>query len=79
MDGDCAIRTLAGMTSANMCLTTIKVELEEGDELKEPEQHLDDGEFIEKRIVAVKDLYRTLVGEAATLIVAQRGLGEQAT
>ncbi|CAD6587637.1 MAG: hypothetical protein CYPHOPRED_003981 [Cyphobasidiales sp. Tagirdzhanova-0007] len=50
-----------GMTSANMQLTTIKVELEEGDELKEPEQHLDEGEFVEKRIVALKDLYQTLL------------------
>jgi len=50
-----------GMTTANMCLTTVKVELEEGDEMKEPEQHLDEGEFIEKRIVAVKDLYQTLL------------------
>merc|ERR1712225_148119 len=37
-----------GMTTANMCLTTVKVEL-------------DEGEFIEKRIVAVKDLYQTLL------------------
>ena len=50
------------MTSANMQLTNIKIELEEGDELKEPEQHLDEGEFIEKRIVAMKDLYQTLLG-----------------
>lgn len=50
-----------GMTSANMCLSTIRVELQEGDELVEPEQHLDEGEFIEKRIVAIKDLYQTLM------------------
>ena len=56
---------MEGMTSANMQLTTIKVELEEGDELKEPEQHLDEGEFVEKRIVALKDLYQTLLGNSS--------------
>ena len=50
-----------GMTSANMCLSMIKVELQEGDELVEPEQHLDEGEYLEKRIVALKDLYETLL------------------
>lgn len=54
------------MTTANMCLTTVKVELEEGDEMKEPEQHLDEGEFIEKRIVALKDLYQTLLGKVGS-------------
>ena len=45
-----------------MVISTVKVELGEGDELQEPEQHLDQGEFIEKRIVAVSDLYETLLG-----------------
>ena len=53
------------MTSANMCISTVKVELSEDEELKEPEQHLDEGEYIEKRIVAMKDLYQTLLGECA--------------
>ena len=49
------------MSSANMQISTVKVELNEGDELSEPEQHLDEGEYIEKRIVAMKDLYQTLL------------------
>jgi ADP-ribose pyrophosphatase len=59
------ITSMAGMTSANMCISTVKVELREDEELKEPEQHLDEGEYIEKRIVAMKDLYQTLLGECA--------------
>jgi hypothetical protein len=39
---------------------TIEVNLEEGDE--EPEQHLDDGEFIERRVVPLTELYDTLKG-----------------
>lgn len=50
-----------GMSSANMCVSTVRVELKEGEELAEPEQHLDEGEYIEKRIVAMKDLYQTLL------------------
>jgi len=50
-----------GMSPANMQISTVKVELDEGDELSEPEQHLDEGEYIEKRIVAMKDLYQTLL------------------
>jgi len=57
-----------------MCLTTIRVELEEGDELKEPEQHLDEGEFIEKRIVALKDLYQTLLGKPGRRFVPRCAL-----
>ena len=44
-----------------MQISTVKVELNEGDELSEPEEHLDEGEYIEKRIVAMKDLYQTLL------------------
>jgi hypothetical protein len=40
-----------------MKVVTVKVELEEGDELKEPEPKLDAGEHIEKRIVAVECAY----------------------
>jgi hypothetical protein len=41
------------MSGANMKVVTVKVALEEGDELKEPEPKLDMGEHIEKRVVAV--------------------------
>lgn len=49
------------MSSANMCISTVKVDLKEDEEMVEPEQHLDEGEYIEKRIVAMKDLYQTLL------------------
>jgi ADP-ribose pyrophosphatase len=42
-----------GMSGANMKIVTLKVDLQEGDELKEPEPKLDAGEHIEKRVVAV--------------------------
>lgn len=45
-----------GMSSANMCISTVHVNLSEGDELQEPEQHLDEGEFVEKRIVYMKGM-----------------------
>jgi hypothetical protein len=41
---------------------TIEVNLKEGDE--EPEQHLDEGEFIERRIVPISELYSTLQGKS---------------
>ena len=41
-------------------MVTIEVELKDGD--KEPEQHLDDGEFIERRVVPISELYDTLQG-----------------
>ena len=47
-----------------MVISTVKVELSEDEEMQEPEQHLDEGEYIEKRIVAMKDLYQTLLGES---------------
>ncbi|KAF2768364.1 hypothetical protein EJ03DRAFT_121947 [Teratosphaeria nubilosa] len=47
-----------GLTTANMQMVTIEVELKEDD--KPPEQHLDDGEFIERRIVPLTELYDTL-------------------
>ncbi|KAK5108469.1 hypothetical protein LTR62_008287 [Meristemomyces frigidus] len=47
-----------GLTTANMQMVTIEVNLKEGD--KEPEQHLDEGEFIERRIVPLSELYSTL-------------------
>ncbi|KAF1977756.1 hypothetical protein BU23DRAFT_451448 [Bimuria novae-zelandiae CBS 107.79] len=48
-----------GMSTANMQLAMVKVELREGD--KEPEQALDDGEFIERVVVPLEELYERLV------------------
>ncbi|EMD69065.1 hypothetical protein GGP41_004917 [Bipolaris sorokiniana] len=48
-----------GMSTANMQLAVVEVELAEGDE--EPEQALDDGEFIERVVVPVDDLYERLI------------------
>lgn len=42
-------------------MVTVEVELKEEDE--EPEQHLDEGEFIERRVVPLNELYSTLKGE----------------
>ncbi|OTA33180.1 hypothetical protein BTJ68_07063 [Hortaea werneckii EXF-2000] len=47
-----------GMTNATHQMVTMEVNLKEGDE--EPEQHLDEGEFIERRIVPLTELYGTL-------------------
>ncbi|KAK3676870.1 hypothetical protein LTR78_003074 [Recurvomyces mirabilis] len=47
-----------GLTTANMQMVTIEVNLKEDDEA--PEQHLDEGEFIERRIVPLNELYQTL-------------------
>lgn len=41
-------------------MVTIEIDLKEGD--KEPEQQLEEGENIERRIVPLKDLYDTLQG-----------------
>merc|ERR1712113_564341 len=50
------------LTTANMQMVTMEVNLKEGDE--EPEQHLDEGEFIERRIVPLTELYSTLQGKS---------------
>ncbi|KAK5123780.1 hypothetical protein LTR85_002416 [Meristemomyces frigidus] len=47
-----------GLTTANMQMVTIEVNLNEGDE--EPDQHLDEGEHIERRVVPLTELYDTL-------------------
>jgi len=39
-------------------MVTVEVELKEGDE--EPEQHLDDGEHIERVVVPISELYEKL-------------------
>ncbi len=48
------------MSSANMRLVIVKVQLT--DEDPEPEPKLDEGEHIVKRIVPLKDLYGVLKG-----------------
>lgn len=48
-----------GLSSANMQLATVEVNLKEGD--LEPEQALDDGEFIERVVVPLDELYDRLV------------------
>ena len=47
-----------GMSTANMQLATVEVNLKEGD--KEPEQALDDGEFIERVVVPLDELFERL-------------------
>ncbi|KAH7116776.1 NUDIX hydrolase domain-like protein [Dendryphion nanum] len=47
-----------GMSTANMQLATVEVDLEEGDQ--EPEQVLDDGEFIERVVVPLDELFERL-------------------
>ncbi|EGX53084.1 hypothetical protein TWF173_007954 [Orbilia oligospora] len=48
-----------GMTTANMQLVVMEVNLKEGD--PEPQQHLDDGEFIERVVVPLDELHNKLV------------------
>ncbi|CAI6339234.1 unnamed protein product [Periconia digitata] len=47
-----------GMSTANMQLATVEVEL--GEDEKEPEQQLEDGEFIERVVVPLDELYERL-------------------
>jgi len=47
-----------GLTNANMQMATIEVNLKEGD--VEPEQHLEDGEHIERVVVPLDQLYDKL-------------------
>jgi hypothetical protein len=42
-------------------MVTVEVGLKEGDE--EPEQHLDDGEHIERVVVPISELYEKLQGK----------------
>lgn len=48
-----------GMTTANMQLAMVEVRLNEGDQ--EPEQHLDDGEHIQRVVVPLDELYERLL------------------
>ncbi|KAL7423735.1 hypothetical protein Q5752_001317 [Cryptotrichosporon argae] len=47
-----------GMTGANMHLVTVDIAIDAGE--PDPEQKLDDGEHITKRVVALAELYPTL-------------------
>ncbi|KAI0004773.1 NUDIX hydrolase domain-like protein [Xylariaceae sp. FL0662B] len=47
-----------GLTNANMQMVTVEVDLGENDE--KPEQHLDDGEYIERLVVPLSELYNKL-------------------
>ncbi|KAK6523355.1 hypothetical protein TWF281_001335 [Arthrobotrys megalospora] len=48
-----------GMTTANMQLVVMEVNLKEGD--PEPKQQLDDGEYIERVVIPLDDLHDRLV------------------
>ena len=48
-----------GMTSANLQLVMVEIRLTEEDE--EPEQHLDDGEYIKRVMVPLDELYERLL------------------
>ncbi len=59
---DCSPTIVAdpSLTDANMQMVTTEVELKEGD--KEPEQHLDEGEHIQRLVVPLSELYDKLQG-----------------
>lgn len=57
---------LAGMTDANMQLLIAKVVME--DKLETPEQKLDAGEYIVKRVVELSKLREELNGKVSALI-----------
>ncbi|KAK3948491.1 NUDIX hydrolase domain-like protein [Pseudoneurospora amorphoporcata] len=50
-----------GMSSANMVMATVEVNLTEKDGEELPEQRLEDGEHITRVVVPIKDLYQRLV------------------
>ncbi|ORY28636.1 putative phosphoribosyl-ATP diphosphatase [Naematelia encephala] len=69
-----------GMTGANFQLVTVDIHLNESD--PEPQQHLEEGEHIIKRVVPLKDLNATLQdyskrGFAIDALVASVALGYQ--
>lgn len=53
-----AVAADPGMTSANMKLCMMEVHLKEGD--KEPEQHLDEGEDIQRVVVPLSEMFERL-------------------
>ncbi|KAK4542454.1 hypothetical protein LTR36_006706 [Oleoguttula mirabilis] len=55
---EAAVRELREETGYEGKMVTIEVNLKEGD--AEPEQHLDEGEHIERRVVPLTELYDTL-------------------
>lgn len=59
-DGDGVPHSLSGMTTTNMQTVTLDVPLE--DKLETPEQKLDEGESIVKRVVPLSGLYQELKG-----------------
>lgn len=61
-----------GMTSANMTLAMVEIHMKEGD--PEPEQHLDEGENIQRVTVPLDELYDRLVefGERDGFVVAAK-------
>ncbi|KAI0317848.1 NUDIX hydrolase domain-like protein [Amylostereum chailletii] len=58
-----------GMTTANMKLVIVDVPL--ADQLETPAQKLDEGEFIVKRVVELKTLYKELLGEKGFVVDAR--------
>ncbi|KAK3719894.1 hypothetical protein LTR37_004017 [Vermiconidia calcicola] len=60
---DCSPTIVAdpGLTNANMQMVTVEVNLKEGEE--PPEQHLDEGEYIERVVVPLSQLYDKLQGK----------------
>jgi ADP-ribose pyrophosphatase len=52
---------MPGMTTANLKLATVTVLME--DKLETPDQNLDAGEFIVKRVVPLEDLVAELKGK----------------
>lgn len=57
-----AVAADPGMTSANLCLVMVEIHLKEDD--PEPEQHLDEGEDIQRVNIPLADLYDRLEGFA---------------
>ncbi|KAF1850437.1 ADP-ribose pyrophosphatase [Cucurbitaria berberidis CBS 394.84] len=53
-----AVAADPGMTSANLCLVMVEIHLNEGD--PEPEQHLDEGEDIQRVNIPLAELYERL-------------------
>jgi hypothetical protein len=60
------------MTTANLKLATVEVTME--DELETPDQQLDAGEFIVKRVVPLQDLVAELKGEGVSSFRKQASL-----
>ncbi|CAF9929273.1 MAG: hypothetical protein GOMPHAMPRED_005355 [Gomphillus americanus] len=57
-DSSAPLTKQPGLTNVTIQMVTVEVELKDGD--KEPEQHLEEGEFIERRVVPISELYDKL-------------------